>query len=116
MIETQKLGFPEARKLQEELGTKVRAMLAKHGFASVASDEFAAAGIVVVYTDNPIIQNGSSFVKQGLQVAAGVPLMVDEGPDFSTVRLGLFGLDKLADIDGTVQRLEDAVIKVLAAS
>ncbi len=114
MQETQQLGFPEAKKRQEELGKKVRSMLAKHGFVSVASDEFAAAGIVVVYTDNPAIQNGSSFVKQGMQVAAGVPLMVDEGPDFSTVRIGLFGLDKLTDIDGTVKRLEGAVTEVLA--
>ncbi len=114
MKETQKIGFPQVRQRQEELGTKVRAMLAKHGFVSVASDEFAAAGIVVVYTDDPVIQNGSSFAKQGVQVAAGVPLMVDEGPDFSTVRMGLFGLDKLNDIDGTVKRLEDVVSKVLA--
>ena len=88
-------------------------MLAKYGFSSVAADRFAAPSVVVVYTDNPVIQNGSSFVKEGMQVAAGVPLMVDEGPDFSTVRMGLFGLDKLNDIDGTVQRLEDTVVKVL---
>jgi len=113
MQETQTLGFTETRKRQEELGAKVRAMLAKHGLISVAAQGFEAPGVVVVYTDNPSIKNGSSFVKEGLQVAAGVPLMVDEGANFSTVRMGLFGLDKLNDIDGTVARLETAVERVL---
>jgi len=71
---------------------------------------------VVVYTDNPSIQNGSGFVKQGVQVAAGVPLMVDEGDAFSTVRFGLFGLDKLNDIDGTVDRLNMAITNVRLAN
>jgi len=114
MLETQKLGFAETRNRQEELGSKVRAMLAKHGFVSVAAPGFEAPGVVVVYTDTPSIKNGSQFSAQGLQVAAGVPLMVDEGDTFSTVRMGLFGLDKLNDIDGTVDRLEAAVAKVVA--
>jgi len=116
MQDTVQLGLPETRRLQQQLGDKVRAMLAKHGFSSVAAPGFEAAGVVVVYTNNPSIQNGSRFAQHGLQVAAGVPLMVDEGPDFSTVRMGLFGLDKLTDLDGTVARLEAAVIKVLDGS
>lgn len=113
MMETRELGFTKTKKLQQQLGEKVRSMLAKHGFKSVAADGFGAPGVVVVYTDDPAIQNGSSFVAKGLQVAAGVPLMVDEGPDFSTVRMGLFGLDKLNDVDGTVERLEAAVVEVI---
>lgn len=116
MLETRKLGFKETRQLQQELGDNVRAMLARHGLKSVADTGFEAPGVVVVYTDHPSIQNGSLFVEQGMQVAAGVPLMVDEGPDFSTVRMGLFGLDKLNDLPGTVERLENAWLKVIEKS
>jgi len=114
MKETEQLGLNKARQSQEELGAKVRSMLAQHGFVSVAAGGYEAPGVVVVYTKHASVQNGSGFAQHGLQVAAGVPLMVDEGPGFSTVRMGLFGLDKLTDIDGTVSRLEAAVEKVLA--
>ena len=40
-------------------------------------------------------------------------LQVGEGPEFKTFRLGLFGLDKLADVEGTLARLKVAVDKVL---
>jgi len=116
MLETRKLGFNETRSRQQELGDKVRAMLARHGLKSVADSGFEAPGVVVVYTDHPAIQNGSLFVEQGVQVAAGVPLMIEEGPDFSTVRMGLFGLDKLNDVSGTVERLEKAWLSVLENS
>ena len=112
MMETRQRGFAETKKLQQQLGTNVRRMLAKYGLNSVAAKGYEAPGVVVVYTDEPGIQNGSRFMAQGLQVAAGVPLKVDEGADFSTVRMGLFGLDKLNDIEGTVDRLEAAVAKV----
>ena len=114
MQATQQLGFPQTRSYQETLGADVRAMLAKHGMKSVAAAGFEAPGVVVVYTDDPAIKNGSRFMSEGVQVAAGVPLMIDEGDGFSTVRFGLFGLDKLQDISGTVKRLEDAVSHVLA--
>ncbi len=116
MQETCDTGFDKTKLFQQQLGDKVRQMFARHGFQSVAGKGFEAPGVVVVYTDNPAIQSGRRFLEEGLQVAAGVPLMVDEGPDFSTVRTGLFGLDKLNDIDGTVKRLEDAVKKVVAES
>ena len=112
MMETRQRGFAETKKLQQQLGANVRSMLAKYSFNSVAAKGYEAPGVVVVYTDEPTIQNGSRFMAQGLQVAAGVPLKVDEGADFSTVRMGLFGLDKLNDIEGTLDRLEAAVVKV----
>ena len=62
--------------------------------------------MVVAYTDDPEIRSGAAFKQQGVQVAAGVPLMCGEGEDFSTFRVGLFGLDKLTDVDGAVARLE----------
>lgn len=113
MLETKELGFERLRDAQWELGTKVRTMLAARGIKSVAAEGFGAPGVVVSYTNDPGVQNGSKFAAQGLQIAAGVPLMCDEPADYSTFRLGLFGLDKLTDIDGAVARLEAALNAVL---
>ncbi|NJD19892.1 MAG: alanine--glyoxylate aminotransferase family protein [Gemmatimonadetes bacterium] len=109
MKETVGSGRDEMERRQWVLGNKVRALLARHGFQSVAAKGFEAPGVVVSYTDDPELQNGKKFLALGLQTAAGVPLMCDEGPDFRTFRLGLFGLDKWADVDATVARLEDAL-------
>lgn len=109
MAETRAMGFDAARAAQWELGRAVRAMLAARGVRSVAADGFAAPGVVVSYTDDPGVQNGARFREQGLQIAAGVPLQVGEGEAFRTFRIGLFGLDKLKDVPGTVARLERAI-------
>jgi len=113
MMETKAYGFDKVRDEQLELGRKVRALLADRGIKSVAAKGFEAPGVVVSYTDNPNIQNGSAFAAQGMQIAAGVPLMCDEPEDFTTFRLGLFGLDKLNNVDATVTRLEAVLDKVL---
>jgi len=113
MKETRDFGFEKARAAQQELGDKVRAMLARKGIRSVAAEGFQAPGVVVSYTDDTDIQSGKKFLTQGLQTAAGVPLQCDEPPDFRTFRLGLFGLDKLANIDRTVQHLEKALTRIL---
>ena len=113
MIETRDFGFDLARDRQWELGKKVRALLANHGFKSVAAPGFEAPGVVVSYTRDPDFQNGKKFLAQGMQIAAGVPLMCDEPADFRTFRIGLFGLDKLADVDGTAAKLE-TVLDTLA--
>jgi aspartate aminotransferase-like enzyme len=109
MLETKQDGFEKLRRLQIDLGQRVRALLASKGFKSVAARGFEAPGVVVCYTDDDGIRTGSKFAAQGLQIAAGVPLMVDEPKDFKTFRLGLFGLDKLNDIEHTVGRLEKAL-------
>ena len=109
MTETLDYGTERLRDAQWELGTKVRALLAARGIRSVAAEGFGAPGVVVSYTDDPGVQNGSKFSAQGVQIAAGVPLQVDEPQGFSTFRLGLFGLDKLYDVDATVARLEAAL-------
>jgi len=109
MTETLDYGTERLRDAQWELGSKVRAMLAARGIRSVAAEGFGAPGVVVSYTDDPGVQNGSKFSAQGVQIAAGVPLQVDEPQGFSTFRLGLFGLDKLYDVDATVARLEAAL-------
>jgi len=113
MLETKAMGFAEAKAAQWELGRAVRALMARKGVPSVAAEGYQAPGVVVSYTDQPDIQNGAKFRAQGLQIAAGVPLQVGEGPEFRTFRLGLFGLDKLKDVPGTVARLERAVEAVL---
>ena len=105
MLETKAMGFAEAKAAQWALGREVRAVLAARGVASVAATGFQAPGVVVSYTDDPDIQSGAKFRMAGYQIAAGVPLQVGEGAEYRSFRLGLFGLDKLADVGGTVARL-----------
>jgi aspartate aminotransferase-like enzyme len=109
MKETVGGGLAEMERRQWELGNRVRALLAERGFPSVAAKGFEAPGVVVSYTDDPLIQNGKRFAEIGLQTAAGVPLMCDEPAEFRSFRLGLFGLDKWADVDRTVGNLERAL-------
>ena len=113
MVETRDFGFDRARDAQTELGRRVRTLLADRGFVSVAADGFEAPGVVVCYTDDPALHNGSKLAAQGTQIAAGVPLQCDEPDDFRTFRIGLFGLDKLADVEGTVQRLASAFTRAM---
>ncbi|MGY6276324.1 aminotransferase class V-fold PLP-dependent enzyme [Methylomonas sp. MgM2] len=109
MQETEAYGFERIRDEQVVLGEKIRALLADKGFKSVAAEGFEAPGVIVCFTDDPEIHNGKKFLEQGLQIAAGVPLQCDEGEDFKTFRLGLFGLDKVQDIERTLKNLETAL-------
>jgi len=111
--ETAEFGFDNARKKQQELGDKVRALLEKNNITSVAAKGFQAPGVVVSYTTDKEIQSGSKFKDIGMQIAAGVPLQCDEGDDYQTFRLGLFGLDKLKDVDAVVKKLEQAIKQVI---
>ncbi len=113
MAETQEYGFDKLRDAQWALGNGVRAMLKDKGVVSVAADGFGAPGVVVSYTSDPDIQNGKKFAALGMQIAAGVPLQCDEPEGFSTFRLGLFGLDKLYDVDGTIARLKRVLDQVI---
>jgi len=115
MNETEQYGFDKVRDEQLELGRKVRAMLESKGIKSVAAEGFQAPGVVVSYTDDDGIHNGSKFAAHGLQIAAGVPLQCDEPTDYKSFRLGLFGLDKLHNVDRTVDNLEQAVDQILAS-
>jgi aspartate aminotransferase-like enzyme len=111
--ETAEFGFDNARKKQQELGDKVRALLEKNNIISVAAKGFQAPGVVVSYTTDKEIQSGSKFKDIGMQIAAGVPLQCDEGDDYQTFRLGLFGLDKLKDVDAVVKKLEQAINQII---
>lgn len=113
MQETAAIGFDKVMAAQQELGDKARALLESKGFKSVAAEGYKAPGVVVSYTDDPDIKNGKKFMQVGMQIAAGVPLKVGEPDDFQTFRLGLFGLDKLQNVDRTVTKLEEALDKIL---
>jgi aspartate aminotransferase-like enzyme len=109
MQETESFGFELARERQFDLGRRVRELLVSRGFPSVAAAGFEAPGVVVSYTTDPGIQSAKKFIALGLQTAAGVPLQCDEPADFSSFRIGLFGLDKLGNVERTVAALEDAL-------
>ena len=113
MLETRAYGFEKLRQEQIDLGRKVRKVMATQGLPSVAAPGFEAPGVVVSYTDDDGIQSGKAFAGQGLQTAAGVPLMCDEPKDFKTFRVGLFGLEKLHHAGRTVANLETALVKIL---
>lgn len=112
MLETQAYGFEKVKQEQIELGQQTRAMLEARGIKSVAAEGFKAPGVVVSYTRDADIQTGKKFLAQGLQVAAGVPLKCDEPEDFQTFRIGLFGLDKLHNVERSVKSLSDALDKL----
>lgn len=112
MKETESFGFDKAKAAQQELGDRVRKLLADKGINSVAAPGFEAPGVIVSYTSDPDIKSGSKFAEQGLQVAAGVPLKCDEPEDYHSFRIGLFGLDKLQNIDRTVASLEKALTNI----
>jgi aspartate aminotransferase-like enzyme len=112
MRRTEACDLDTIRAAQQELGDKVRALLATKGFPSVAGEGFGAPGVVVCYTDDPDIANGKKFGQAGIQIAAGVPLRCDEPDDFRSFRIGLFGLDKLQHVDRTVAALEDALGRI----
>ena len=109
MLEAEQYGFKKVAQEQEDLGRLVREILVRRGFPSVAAEGFQAPGVVVSYTTDPAIQSGKAFLEAGLQIAAGVPLQCDEGPDFRSFRIGLFGLDKLHNPSRTARSLEDAL-------
>ena len=113
MAEARAIGFERLKAAQWQLGGAVRAMLAARGVVSVAAEGYGAPGVVVSYTADPEVQSGARFRALGMQIAAGVPLQVGEGAAFRTFRLGLFGLDKLRDVEATLARLTAVVDQVL---
>ena len=109
MLETRAYGFAKVREEQMALGQQVRALLESRGFPSVAAEGFKAPGVVVSYTTDAGIQSGKKFLEVGLQTASGVPLQCDEGPDFQTFRMGLFGLEKWHNVARTVGHVRTAL-------
>lgn len=113
MDETEEYGFDRVKAQQAELGGKIRAALENRGVKSVAAAGFQAPGVVVCYTDDDGIHSGSKFMAAGMQIAKGVPLAVDEPADYKSFRIGLFGLDKLQNVDRTVSKFESVLDEIL---
>jgi len=115
-VETLKVGLPQLKANQIELGKKARAALDERGLTSVSAPGYQAPGVLVYHspseTANPEMM--AKFKKHNLQIAMGVPWQLDEPEGMKTFRLGLFGLDKLGDIDGTLNTLTAALDPVLA--
>ena len=109
LLETEKFGLNEIKNAQIELGKRCREVIEQYGYKSVAADDYKAPSVIVSYTDDIDIKSGKKFMQAGMQVAAGVPLECGEPEGFSTFRIGLFGLDKLKDIDRTVANLGNAL-------
>ncbi|MBV8211058.1 MAG: alanine--glyoxylate aminotransferase family protein [Burkholderiaceae bacterium] len=116
MAQTRASGFESLRSAQLDLGRKVRAALSRRGLPDVAAEGFQAPGVVVCHTDDDALHTGKAFAAEGLQIAAGVPLRCDEPPDFKTFRIGLFGLDKLRNVDRTVATLDAALGRIARSS
>ena len=112
MHEAEVYGFERLKAQQLALGERVRALLESQGYASVAAPGFQAPCVVVSYTADPDIHNGKKFMATGLQIAAGVPLQIDEPADFRSFRIGLFGLDKLQDVARTLASLADSLRQI----
>jgi aspartate aminotransferase-like enzyme len=109
--ETEALGLDVAAAGQQALGDSARALLESKGYVSVAAEGYKAPGVIVSFTSDPDIKCGKKFVQNGMQIAAGVPLALDEGGDFSTFRIGLFGLNKIKAVEQTVNALKDVLEK-----
>ena len=112
MKETQGLGFEAMKEAQIDLGNKIRAILEEHGYKSVAANGYKSPGVIVSYTNDPAIKSGAKFSQAGMQIAGGVPLKCGEPEDFSTFRIGLFGLDKLTNIQRTVETFSSTLSTV----
>ncbi len=110
--ETADFGFANAKAAQDELGRKMRALTSSFGFRSVAAEGFQAPTVIVSFTDDPDLKSGKKFAEQGVQIAAGVPLQVGEPDSYMSFRIGLFGLDKLKNIDRTVTLFKQALQKI----
>ena len=106
------IGFDALKNRQIELGRQVRELMEDYGFKSLAAEGFKSPTVVVSHTDRADLNNGSAFAAAGLQIAAGVPLECGESADFQTFRIGLFGMDKLMNIDRTISLLDDALGKI----
>lgn len=115
VLEAKKIGYQTLKENQWELGNRIRDLLEDRGVESVAAEGCQAPGVVVCYTEDDAIHKGKAFVEQGMQIAAGVPLQCGEPDDFKTFRLGLFGFDKLLDVDAAVNRFETVLNQVIPA-
>ena len=106
-------GLSKVKSDQEVLGQKIRDLLEVKGIKSLAAKGFQAPGVIVSYTDDPGVKTGKKFLEHDIQIAAGVPLKCYEADDFQTFRIGLFGIDKLKNIERTISNISETFDQVL---
>ncbi|KAK7238978.1 serine-pyruvate transaminase [Aureococcus anophagefferens] len=111
--ETERHGLAACEAAAWKLGFGVRDALKARGFTSVAAEGVEAPGVAVVYANDDPTYAGR-FKNVNLQIAAGVPLVLGEPDNYNSFRIGLFGLDKLMNVDRTVSNFEIALDAVLA--
>ena len=111
-LEIQSFGIEKAKKAQIELGNRLRLIMEQRGFKSLAAEGFKSPSVIVSHTERDDFKNGEAFAKNGVQIAAGVPLECGESSQFKTFRVGLFGLDKLANIEGTIDDFSHVLDKI----
>ncbi len=111
-LEVQDFGFEKAKEAQIELGMSLRGIMAQRGYKSLAAKGFESPSVIVCHTKDDNMKSGAAFAKEGVQIAAGVPLQCGESDEFKTFRIGLFGLDKLQNIPGTIAEFTDVLDKV----
>jgi len=107
--------FQSIKLRQAELGQRIRKLMKSHGLISVAADGFEAPGVAVYFTEDDELHSGRAFAAAGMQIAAGVPLQIGEPESYKSFRIGLFGIDKLLDVDAAVARFEKILNTVMAA-
>ena len=112
LFEARDIGYDTLKAAQIKLGTQILAVLNAKGLQSVAAPSAQAYGVIVCHAPNDAVHKGAAFAEAGLQIAAGTPLQVDEPSDYKSFRIGLFGLDKLIDVDGTTERFARAADQV----
>jgi aspartate aminotransferase-like enzyme len=86
---TELFSFDKIRYTQKELGAKIRTLLNKMHFHSVASEGLEVPSIMVYYIDDVAIHTGKKLEALGLQIAAGVPLKCNQPEEYKAFRIGL---------------------------
>ena len=114
LFEAKAVGYDTLKAAQIKLGQSILQVLNDKGIKSVAHPDYQARGVVVCHAPSDAVHKGVAFAEQGLQIAAGTPLQVGEPDGYQSFRIGLFGLDKLTDVEGTVARFKAAADKVFA--
>jgi len=114
MLETRDtIGFQAAKEAALKLGTLVRAAMSRSGLPSAAAPGFESPTVVVCYAKSADMV--ARFKANGLQIAGGVPFKCDEPANIMTFRIGLFGIDKLRNVERTAKTFEDALMQIAAA-
>lgn len=109
--DTYTLTLEVAEKNALQLGKLIRDICEKKGLKSVAAADYESPTVVVMYADDPEIVG--KFKANGIQIAGGVPFKLDEPTGLITFRIGLFGIEKLENVNRTANAFEAALNNVI---